>query len=121
MSLRHLPRQQERDRPHDSTPTTHTHPHPHLNGAANTIPSTPGALSNGSNAIVSPAGANTAIPNGVTATPSIIHKLNIANEQTWLLIGKLPMLVVPNAVQPQLILFYFYFLFLFRTGCRANG
>jgi hypothetical protein len=88
MSLRHLPRQSDRDRPHETTPVAvHAHPHnsshpQHLNGG-NPIPSTP---SNTSNPIVSPAGANTVIPNGVPA-PSIIHKLNVANEQTWLLIG----------------------------------
>jgi hypothetical protein len=91
MSLRHLPRQSDRDRPHETTPAavhahphnpSHPQPHPHLNGG-NPIPSTP---SINPNPIVSPAGANTAIPNGVPA-PSIIHKLNVANEQTWLLIG----------------------------------
>lgn len=83
MSLRHVPRQQDRDRPHDSTPVAvHSHPHPHLNGS-NPIPPTP----NGSNPIVSPAGANSVIPNGVPPSSSIIHKLNLANEQTWLLIG----------------------------------
>ena len=111
MSLRHLPRQPERERAHETTPATHPHnivthsshaqPHPHLNGG-NTIPSTPGGLSNGSNAIVSPAGGNTTIPNGVPSTPSIIHKLNVANEQTWLLIGKRPTFVQGNAVQPTL-------------------
>jgi len=85
MSLRHLPRQSDRDpRPHDPPPPSHIMPHPpapsHLNGGAPTP-----AVQNGSN-IVSPA-VSTAVPNGASSTPSIIHKLNVANEQTWLLIG----------------------------------
>ncbi|KAG5646898.1 hypothetical protein DXG03_001974 [Asterophora parasitica] len=76
MSLRHLSRQNDRDRPHD-TPAA---PHPivtHLNGATST-PAVPNA---------SPAASSTAPPNGVSATSSVIQKLNVANEQTWLLIG----------------------------------
>ena len=104
MSHRHLPRQQERDvRMHDPPPppppvVLHPHPHnlvshpshphpPHINGSS-TIPTTPGPVSNGSahpNAI-SPAVA-TAVPNGSGPPTNIIHKLNTANEQTWLLIG----------------------------------
>lgn len=100
MSHRHLPRQQERDvRMHDPPPPPVVHPHahshpshpqshpPHLNGTS-AIPTTPGGLSNGSahaNAI-SPAVA-TAVPNGAGPPANIIHKLNTANEQTWLLIG----------------------------------
>ncbi|KAF8887712.1 hypothetical protein BD779DRAFT_1672540 [Infundibulicybe gibba] len=104
MSLRHLPRQSERDvRMHDPPSTTvhpHTHnlvthpPHvPHLNGGS-AIPTTPGAMSNGSahpNPIVSPATGTTAPPNGAStaaAPSSVVHRLNVANEQTWLLIGR---------------------------------
>ncbi|KAG6902970.1 hypothetical protein C0995_008543 [Termitomyces sp. Mi166 len=81
MSLRHPPR----DRPHDvPVPTPHphsllTHP-PHLNG----VSATPAGVPNAS----SPATGTTAIPNGSSSTPSVIHKLNLANEQTWLLIGR---------------------------------
>lgn len=76
MSLRHISRQ-----PH---PQDHT---PHLNGSS-IIPNTP----NGSahpNAMVSPAAAATAVPNGVSSStlPPILSKLSSANEQTWLLIG----------------------------------
>ncbi|KAF9457460.1 hypothetical protein BDZ94DRAFT_1292387 [Collybia nuda] len=94
---RHVPRQPDRDRPHDPTPTTvhpHTHnlithpshpqPHPpHLNGATPIPPSS----TNGPSALVSPS-AVPAAPNGASTAPSIIHKLNAANEQTWLLIGR---------------------------------
>ncbi|KAF5377270.1 hypothetical protein D9615_006427 [Tricholomella constricta] len=95
MSLRHL-RQSDRERTHDA-PSAPLHPHtiiahpphpshpppppPHLNGGGTT---TPGGVPNGS----SPAVATTAIPNGASSTPSVIHKLNVANEQTWLLIGR---------------------------------
>ena len=50
----------------------------HLNGAA-----TP--QQNGAQAIspAAPAGA----PNGQAPSATILHKLNVANEQTWLLIG----------------------------------
>ncbi|KAF8168352.1 hypothetical protein B0H34DRAFT_56825 [Crassisporium funariophilum] len=104
MSHRHLARQPDRDvRMHDPPPPAAPHPHthnlithpshpqnhpPHLNGGS-TIPTTPGGMSNGSghaNAI-SPAVA-TAVPNGTGPPASIIHKLNTANEQTWLLIGR---------------------------------
>ncbi|KDR84740.1 hypothetical protein GALMADRAFT_233056 [Galerina marginata CBS 339.88] len=84
MSHRHISRQPDRDvRMHDP-PQQHPHhiPHPHLNG--NPIPSTP-ALSNGNT--ISPA-VPTALPNGAGPSGSIIHKLNTANEQTWLLIGR---------------------------------
>ncbi|KAK0456834.1 TPR-like protein [Armillaria borealis] len=86
MSMRHLPRQPERDvRMHDPSPLqTHPHAHPlithpnHLNGNA-PGPATPAAAN-----IVSPtAGA----PNGVQAPTSVMQKLSAANEQTWLLIG----------------------------------
>ncbi|KAF8060933.1 TPR-like protein [Lyophyllum atratum] len=94
MSLRHVPRQSDRERTHDA-PSAPPHPHaiithpphpshppppPHLNGGT----TTPGGVPNGS----SPAVATTTIPNGVASTPSVIHKLNVANEQTWLLIGR---------------------------------
>jgi len=104
MSHRHLPRQPDRDvRMHDPPPPPAVHPHPHnlvnhpshpqnhpphLNGSS-TIPTTPGGLSNGSAAhanAISPAVA-TAVPNGAGPPANIIHKLNTANEQTWLLIG----------------------------------
>lgn len=110
MSLRHVPRQADRDvRMHEPS---HPHPHalithpphpapahpPHLNGSSATHPSTPAALSNGSNhapppanQIVSPVVVpNVPPPNGVApASSSVIHKLAVANEQTWLLIGVL--------------------------------
>ncbi|KAF9014918.1 hypothetical protein BDQ17DRAFT_1418054 [Cyathus striatus] len=97
MSLRHL-RQPDRDvRMHDPPPPAAVHPHthnlvshpPHVNGAA-AIPTTPGGLSNGSAHVnaISPA-AVTAGPaaNGTTSS-SIVLKLKAANEQTWLLIGR---------------------------------
>ncbi|KAJ8587914.1 TPR-like protein [Rhizopogon salebrosus TDB-379] len=109
MSHRHLQRQSDRDvRMHD--PPAHPHPHailthpvhpatsahpPHLNGNATALPTTP-ALSNGSshahtasNQIVSPVVVpNAPASNGIAPAPSsIIHKLAVANEQTWLLIG----------------------------------
>ncbi|KAF9229813.1 TPR-like protein [Gyrodon lividus] len=109
MSHRHVPRQPDRDvRMHEPT---HPHPHPlvthpphpapahptHLNGSSATLPSTPASLSNGSNhahtasnQIVSPVVVPNAPPsNGVaSASSSVIHKLAVANEQTWLLIGR---------------------------------
>jgi hypothetical protein len=107
-----MQRQSDRDvRMHD--PPVHPHPHailthpvhsaapahpPHLNGNATALPTTP-ALSNGSshahtasNQIVSPVVVpnNAPAPNGIAPAPSsVIHKLAVANEQTWLLIGKL--------------------------------
>ncbi|KAF9242359.1 TPR-like protein [Melanogaster broomeanus] len=109
MSLRHPPRQPDRDvRMHEPT-HAHSHalithpPHPtpahppHLNGNSTALPSTPASLSNGSNhahpttnQIVSPVVVpNAPPPNGVATTPSsVIHKLAVANEQTWLLIGR---------------------------------
>jgi hypothetical protein len=95
-----MQRQSERDvRMHE--PPTHSHPHailthptqPHINGNAAALPTTP-ALSNGShtasNQIVSPVVIpNAPTSNGVAPQPSsVIHKLAVANEQTWLLIGK---------------------------------
>ncbi|KAG6831633.1 hypothetical protein H0H92_008710 [Tricholoma furcatifolium] len=88
MSLRHVPRSSERDRPHDSQgPPPHPHPllthpppPPHLNGGAPPPPAVPNGTS--------PATGNSSIPNGASATSSVIHKLNHANEQTWLLIGR---------------------------------
>ncbi|KIJ21344.1 hypothetical protein PAXINDRAFT_104349 [Paxillus involutus ATCC 200175] len=108
MSHRHVPRQPDRDvRMHEPThPHPHaliTHPHPapphppHLNGSSAALPSTPANLSNGSNhvhtvatQIVSPVVVpNAPPPNGVApASSSVIHKLAVANEQTWLLIGR---------------------------------
>lgn len=107
MSHRHVPRQSDRDvRMHEPS---HPHPHalithpphpapahpPHLNGNSATLPSTPATLSNGSNhahppanQIVSPVVVpNAPPPNGAPASSSVIHKLAVANEQTWLLIG----------------------------------
>ena len=108
MSHRHVPRQPDRDvRMHEPS---HPHPHalithpphpapahpPHLNGSSATLPSTPASLSNGSNhphppanQIVSPVVVpNPPPPNGVApASSTVIHKLAVANEQTWLLIG----------------------------------
>ncbi|KAI9566990.1 TPR-like protein [Boletus coccyginus] len=108
MSHRHVPRQSDRDvRMHEPS---HPHPHalithpphpapahpPHLNGNSATLPSTPATLSNGSNhahppanQIVSPVVVpNAPPPNGAPASSSVIHKLAVANEQTWLLIGR---------------------------------
>jgi hypothetical protein len=94
MSLRHMPRQPERA--HDSS-LSHahplvSHPPPHVNGTS-TIPTTPGGLSNGSshpNSIISPTALPTTVAsNGVTAPSSALHRLAVANEQTWLLIGEL--------------------------------
>ena len=70
---------------------THPHPHPHLNGNS-VVPPTPGAISNGSAhaMVVSPAAVPIPIPNGPPSAPApsnTIHKLSVANEQTWLLIG----------------------------------
>ncbi|KIM48458.1 hypothetical protein M413DRAFT_61592 [Hebeloma cylindrosporum] len=61
MSHRHLSRQPDRD----------LHPHPLIHHTPNGAP------------VVPPPG-----PNANTQPPSIIHKLNTANEQTWLLIGR---------------------------------
>ncbi|KAG2160230.1 TPR-like protein [Suillus bovinus] len=107
MSHRHIQRQSDRDvRMHDPPP--HSHPHailthppppppppppthqPHINGNAAALPTTP-ALSNGSaHAIVSPVVIpNATASNGVVPPQSsVIHKLAVANEQTWLLIGR---------------------------------
>jgi len=55
------------------------------------MPPTP-MLSNGvvhPNAISPALTALNAVPNGVpAASPALVHKLSVANEQTWLLIGK---------------------------------
>lgn len=98
MSLRHTPRQAERDvRLHDPH-AHHSHslppPHaqlghaPHMNG--NGVPSTPGPLTGPSAhpqpQLVSPPVMPSAVPNGA-APSSSIQKLAQANEQTWLLIG----------------------------------
>src|SRR5882762_5417350 len=94
-------------RMHDS-PTIHSHPHSlptHINGSAVALPSTPGGMSNGS--IVSPAVPPNTVPNGVVSSPSsMIHKLAVANEQTWLLIGTLSMSVLALASN-----------FFFRSSC----
>ncbi|KAJ7293912.1 TPR-like protein [Mycena rebaudengoi] len=77
MSLRHLSRQPDREpRLHD----------PHLNGAAAPPNGAPHPAS-----LVSPTTAPAPVSNGNSApnpaTSSAIHKLTVANEQTWLLIG----------------------------------
>jgi len=59
MSHRHLSRQPDRD----------THPHQLIHQSSSTTAVPPTA------------------PNASAQPPSIIHKLNTANEQTWLLIG----------------------------------
>jgi len=99
MSLRHMPRQPEPDATLHEPANSTVHPHTHnlvtqRNRHTNpTIPTTPSGMSNGSshaNAIVSPTAAATVVTNGVVPAPSsMIHKLNVANEQTWLLIGSL--------------------------------
>ncbi|KAI6137040.1 TPR-like protein [Pisolithus sp. B1] len=85
----------------------HPHPHalvtlpaaaataapPHLNGNATVPPSTPGSISNGSNQASAQLVSPTVVPSAAAAPPngvptSTIHKLALANEQTWLLIGR---------------------------------
>ncbi|KAL4069259.1 TPR-like protein [Scleroderma citrinum] len=89
MSHRHAPRQPDRDvRMHDPHPhplVTHAPP-PHLNGNATVHPSTPNHTNSTSAQLVSPTVVPNAPPNGVAS--STIHKLAMANEQTWLLIGR---------------------------------
>ncbi|KAF8624772.1 hypothetical protein AX15_005663 [Amanita polypyramis BW_CC] len=95
MALRHMSRPSDRDRIHDPPAVVHnimhsSHP-PHLNGVSAIVPNPP-SISNGSthaNAVVSPAVA-TAVPStvGAPSASTIIHKLNVANEQTWLLVGR---------------------------------
>ncbi|KAJ3489389.1 hypothetical protein NLI96_g2166 [Meripilus lineatus] len=96
MSVRHTPRQGDRDiRLHDPhaphghsqpIPPSHALPHPpHLNG--NSHLSTPGASGSGPSQSVAPMASSPAVTNGV-AVPSSIQKLAQANEQTWLLIGR---------------------------------
>ncbi|ESK98128.1 transcriptional corepressor [Moniliophthora roreri MCA 2997] len=101
MSLRHIPRSSDRDiRMHDPPPppppppSAVVHPHiphpPHPNGASSAPPPPPPppppTLSNGTNHLVSPTAVTTSVPNGPST--SMIQKLNTANEQTWLLIGR---------------------------------
>ncbi|KAG6333438.1 hypothetical protein ID866_5652 [Astraeus odoratus] len=103
MAHRHVPRQSDRDvRMHDAgahpghphalvthPPPPPSHP-PHLNGNGTGMPSTPGSNhANPASAaqLVSPTVVpNAPPPNGVPS--STIHKLAMANEQTWLLIGR---------------------------------
>ncbi|SRR6266550_4796919 len=96
MSHRHISRPSDRDRIHEPSPAVvhniipHSAHPPHLNGVS-TIVANPASISNGSahvNPIVSPA-VQTAVPSvvGAPSASSIIHKLNVANEQTWLLVG----------------------------------
>ncbi|KAG6820239.1 hypothetical protein H0H93_003602 [Arthromyces matolae] len=96
MSLRHAPRPTDRDRdppPPPPPPPPHllSHPPPpppppHINGTTTSSSSTgppPSVIvPNGT----SPAPHPSTISNG--AMPSVINKLNQANEQTWLLIGR---------------------------------
>ncbi|KAK2462104.1 hypothetical protein APHAL10511_006567 [Amanita phalloides] len=95
MSHRHISRPSDRDRIHEPPATvlhiSHSAHPPHLNGVS-TIVANPASISNGSahvNPIVSPA-VPTAVPSagGAPSASSIIHKLNVANEQTWLLVGR---------------------------------
>jgi general transcriptional corepressor CYC8 len=103
MALRHMTRPSERERhlePSSSSshPIPHTmmvhppHPPPHINGNA-PIPNPGPPLAGGSAhgpAIVSPTAVPTGAPNGQPAAappPTAVHKLALANEQTWLLIG----------------------------------
>ncbi|KAF8872416.1 hypothetical protein CPB85DRAFT_1350123 [Mucidula mucida] len=75
MSLRNLPRHQDRDvRMHDPL-----HQTPHLNGNGPVSTAPPPS----SNTIVSPTTSN-----GVAAPTTIVQKLATANESTWLLIGR---------------------------------
>ncbi|KIL71092.1 hypothetical protein M378DRAFT_156044 [Amanita muscaria Koide BX008] len=92
MSLRHMTRPNDRDRIHEPVHNMISHPShpPHINGVSSIV-TNPAAIANGAthvNPIVSPAVA-TAVPNTVApSASSIIHKLNVANEQTWLLVGR---------------------------------
>lgn len=127
MSLRHTPRQHERDvrdvrlhDPHSVHPHSHSVPplpppphmqvHPaHING--NGLP-TPPATTNlphhglPVSQLVSPPVATVA-SNGVAVPPSI-QKLAQANEQTWLLIGKFPTLTTIAVNFPALVVFGFH-------------
>ncbi|KAL4254529.1 hypothetical protein ABKN59_003203 [Abortiporus biennis] len=95
MSVRHTPRQSDRDiRLHDPHALPHSHsvpphgiPHPALmNG--NGHPATPLANNSAPTAApVAPIVASPAVSNGVVQSSSI-QKLAQANEQTWLLIGR---------------------------------
>ncbi|KAH9949448.1 TPR-like protein [Amylocystis lapponica] len=102
MSLRHTPRQSERDvRLHDPHPA-HPHAHslppppphplphpPHMNG--NGLPTPPGPLSGPS--------SHPPIPSQMVVSPPTLsapqpgnpnlHRLTLADEQTWLLIGRI--------------------------------
>ncbi|OCH84762.1 TPR-like protein [Obba rivulosa] len=101
MSLRHTPRQSERDvrlhdphpahaHAHSLPPPAHTHGHPaHMNGNGLPTPPVGGPAAHASAVaqMVSPPGLAQVAPNGVVIPPSI-QKLAQANEQTWLLIGR---------------------------------
>ncbi|KAK7468464.1 glucose repression mediator protein, variant 2 [Stygiomarasmius scandens] len=81
MSLRHVSRPSDRDiRMHDPPP--HIHP-VHTNGVSASTPALPNGTVHVSPTVAPPNG-----PNGVMAPPTMIQKLNAANEQTWLLIGR---------------------------------
>jgi len=99
MAHRHPPRQPDRDvRMHDPPPSAvhshlipHSHPHsqpPHLNGVT-PMPPTPILANGAAHPIpISLTFALNATPNGaLPAPPTLVHKLAVANEQTWLLIG----------------------------------
>ncbi|KAF5361630.1 hypothetical protein D9758_007381 [Tetrapyrgos nigripes] len=81
MSLHRLSRPSDRDiRMHDPPHI----PHPiHTNGASVSTPALPNGSVHVSPTVAPPNGAN-----GVMPLPSMIQKLNTANEQTWLLIGR---------------------------------
>ncbi|CAL1697020.1 unnamed protein product [Somion occarium] len=92
MSVRQTPRQPDRDIRLHEPHTPHGHPHPippphamghppHLNGNGHVT--TPLVAPSAPAQVVTPAAA----ANGVVIPPSI-QKLNQANEQTWLLIGR---------------------------------
>ncbi|TFY79412.1 hypothetical protein EWM64_g4600 [Hericium alpestre] len=92
MSLRHTPRQAERDVRLHEPHAVHPHP-PHplappppplLNGNG-IVPGTP-SIANGAAHHISPKVASGAVPTNGAVPPSI-QKLNDANEQTWLVIG----------------------------------
>ncbi|TBU53996.1 TPR-like protein [Dichomitus squalens] len=97
MSIRHTPRQAERDirlhDPHHShslPPPSHPHPHPpHLNGNGLATPAAHAGPSRGAplaSQVLSPS-AQPAAANGEDKT-NPLHILNQANEQTWLMIGR---------------------------------
>ena len=99
-SIRHTPRQSSRDlrlhEPHALHPLPHhppPPPMPHLNGNG-VVPTTPASIPNGAphphpTSHVSPKGAAGLAPGAGRPLPPSIQKLADANEQTWLVIGRL--------------------------------